>query len=219
MSRDGDVVIIGAGGFGLEVLLYAREARKHGWPHAVAGFVDDRVPVGTVVDEGAEVLGTTSDRDLLSAGVIIAVGDADIRAAIAAKVQSSGGELVTLIHHTAYVASSATVGSGSILCPFAMVGAHAVVGNNVSMNVYASVGHEAVVGDHVILSPYSALLGRTRLGDRCYVATNATVAPGVSVGTQSKMSVGAAVMRDAPAGSLLVGNPAKGRVMFRVDDR
>jgi sugar O-acyltransferase (sialic acid O-acetyltransferase NeuD family) len=219
VSRDGDLVIIGAGGFGLEVLLYAREARERGWPHTVAGFIDDVVPVGTVVDDGLQVLGTSDDGALLSGGAIIAVGDADIRSSLATKVESSGGELVTLTHHTAYVARSATVGPGSILCPFAMVAAHAVVGRNVSINVYASVGHEAVVGDHVVLSPYSALLGRTHLGVRCYVGTNATVAPGVSVGRQSKMSVGAAVMRDAPAGSLLVGNPAKGRVMFRVDDR
>lgn len=211
------MVIVGAGGYGLEVLLYAREAKDRGWPHTVDGFIDDGLPAGTVVDGGLGVLGPSTHGGLLSGGVIIAVGDADARAALAARVRASGGELVTLVHHTAYVASSATVGAGSILCPFSMVAAHARIGSNVSMNVYASVGHEAVVGDHAVLSPYSALLGRTHVGDRCYVATHATVAPGVEVGAQSKVSAGAAVMRDAPPGSLLVGNPAKGRVMFRVD--
>lgn len=216
MSSAADVVIVGAGGFGLEVLLYWREV--HGSLSRIRGFVDDEVPVGEAVDDDLVVIGTTEDPSLLSGGVLIAIGDADARHAVAAKVEVSGGQLLTLVHPTAYVAPSAQVGRGTILCPFAMVGAHAVVGDNVIINVYSSVGHEAVVGDHVVLSPYSALLGRTKIGSRCHVATHTTVAPGVNLGQQSKASAGAVVMRDAPAGSMLIGNPAKGRVMFRVDE-
>lgn len=218
MSRDAEVCIIGAGGFGLEALQYARDANDRGWPYRVAGFIDDTVPVGTDVERGVRVLGTSDDAAFMGGPVIIAVGDPAGRSALAAKVHSSGGRLVTLVHPTAYVASSARLGEGSLLCPFTMVGVRAEIGTNVAMNVFASVGHEASVGDHTVLSPYSAMLGRTRIGSDCYVGTHGTVAPGVSIGRKSKVSVGSVVMRDAESGSMLVGNPAKGRVMFRVDD-
>lgn len=217
MSLDGDVVIIGAGGFGLEALQYARDANAQGWPYRVAGFIDDTVTVGTEVDAGLLVMGTSYDKALMAGQVIIAVGDPNGRAALAARVHASGGRLVTLVHPTAYVAPSATLGAGSLLCPFTLVGVRAVVGQNVAMNAYASVGHESSAGDHSVLSPYTAMLGRTRLGECCYVATHGTVAPGVSVGRGSKVSAGSVVMRDADPGSMLVGNPAKGRIMFRVE--
>ena len=213
-----NVRIVGAGGFGLEVLAYAQEAHAQGWPYRAIGFIEDALPIGSEVDDGIAVEGGTDDASVMSGAVVIAVGDADTRALLEAKVVAHGGRLVTLVHPTAYVARSALIDAGSVVCPFAMVGARAVVGRNVAVNVYASVGHEASVGDHSVLSPYAAILGRARLGPRCYAATHATVMPGVDVGGQSKISVGSAVMRDAPAGSMLVGNPAKGRVLFPVEE-
>ncbi len=218
MSGTEEICVIGAGGFGLEALQYAKDANARGWPYSVAGFIDDGVPVGTDVERGVRVMGTTDDRSLMGGPVIIAVGDPAARSSLAEKVHAAGGRLVTLVHPTAFVAPSARLGEGSLLCPFTMVGVRAVVGRNAALNVYASVGHEASVGDHTVLSPYSAMLGRTRIGAGCYVGTHGTVAPGVSVGPQSKVSVGSVVMRDAEPGSMLVGNPAKGRVMFRVED-
>ena len=217
MSQSRDVVIIGAGGFGLEALQYARDAHVQGWPYRVTGFIDDEMQAGIEIEDGVRVMGTTDDEVLMAGQVIIAVGDPSVREALAAQVHGSGGRLVTLVHPSAYVAPSARLGAGSLLCPFSMVGVRAVVGQNVAMNVFASVGHEASVGNHTVLSPYSAMLGRTCIGARCYLATQATVAPGITIGSQSKVSAGSVVMRDAAPGSMLAGNPAKGRVMFRVE--
>ena len=218
MSQGEEVLIIGAGGFGLEALQYAQDASAQGWPYRVAGFIDDTVPAGVNVDRGLKVLGTSDDEALMGGPVIVAVGDPDRRSALATKVDANGGRLVTLVHPTAYVSPSARLGPGSLLCPFSLIGIRAVVGQNVAMNVYASVGHEASIGDHTVLSPYSAMLGETDIGTGCYLATHATVAPGITIGAQSKVSAGSVVMRDADAGSMLVGNPAKGRVMFPVND-
>lgn len=211
------LVIVGAGGLGLEAVQYARDAAAAGWPYVTVGLVDDAVPVGTHV-AGIAVLGTSTDEHLLAGAVCVAVGDVLARVRLAARVAAAGGRLTTLVHPLAYVSPTAVVGSGSIVCPFALVGSDAVVGANVTINTHATVGHEATVGDHTVLSPYAALLGRSRVGAACYLGTRATVAPGVAVGAGSKLSLGASAMRDAAPGSLLVGNPAKGRVMFRVPD-
>lgn len=214
MNGAEDVLIIGAGGFGLEVLQYARDSNAQGWPYRVSGFIDDTLGVGTDVDQGVVVMGTSDDTELMGGRVIIAVGEPAARAELAKKVLAIGGRFVTLVHPAAYVAPTAQVGEGSVICPFALVGARSAVGRNGVVNVYASVGHESMLGSHCVLSPYSALLGRSSLGARSFLGVHASLGPGVRIGPDSKVSAGSFARNDAEAGSLVVGNPGKSRVVF-----
>lgn len=215
MSSDRSLIIIGAGGYGREVLQYAADARNAGWPYRVIGFLDDAEGALGGFDVRASVIGNTSDIERFDgADFIVALGDPMLREAMAVRVSEGGGQLATLVHPTAYVAPSAVVGAGAVLCPFSLVGVDAVVGVNVSVNVYGSVGHDVVVGDHTVVSPYAALLGATSVGRCALLGTHATVTPGIAIGSHSKVAAGSVVTRSSEPGSLLIGNPAKGRVMF-----
>jgi sugar O-acyltransferase (sialic acid O-acetyltransferase NeuD family) len=210
-----DVAIVGAGGFGREALQYAADAQSGSWPFRVVGFVDDHPPALARYELGVDVLGGLPELPSLDVGhFIIALGDPQLRSSVASTIQAAGGTLVSLVHPTAYVAPTARIEPGAILCPFSLVAARAEVGPNVAVNVYGSIGHDATVGGHTVVSPYTAVTGGVTIGERCFLGTHSTISPGVRLGSDSKVSVGAVVMRDAPAGSLLVGNPAKGRVMF-----
>lgn len=216
MRSVADVLVIGAGGFGLEVAQYALDASSSGWPFRLTGFLDDGVPPGTEVVQGLDVVGGTDGAMLARQNLLIAIGDSDIRTRIARRVRQRGGRLVTLIHPTAYIAPTAQIGSGALICPFATVSARAVVESDCVLNNYACVGHEAHLGDGSVLSPYSALLGRSKVGRSCFLGAYAAVGPGVSIGASSKLAAGSIALRDASAGSMLVGNPAKSRVLFSV---
>ena len=211
-----EVLVIGAGGFGLEVAQYSLDAATFGWPFRITGFLDDGIPTGTEVVPGLEVVGGTDAASLKHRNLLIAIGDSDIRSNISKRVRECGGQLVTLVHPTAYIAPTAKIGSGSLICPFATVSARAVVESNCVLNNYACVGHEAHLGDGSVLSPYSAILGRGRVGRSCFLGTCAAVGPGVSIGASSKLAAGSIALRDAAAGSMIVGNPAKSRVLFTV---
>ena len=56
------------------------------------------------------------------------------------------------------------------------------------------------------------------IGEGSFLGTHVTITPGIDVGGFSKVNAGSMVSRSAPAGSLLAGSPAKGRVMFKVPD-
>lgn len=218
MTRGLDVAIVGAGGFGREVLQYCLDAQAAGWPHRVVGFIDDRADALDQFDVSAPVLGGLGDIGRIDAGsFIIAVGDPALRCTIADDVEGTGGILMSLIHPTTYVAATAQVGTGTLLCPYTLIAANAIVGSNVSVNVYASIGHDARVGDHCVISPYAAVTGAVTVGGESLLGTHCTIAPGTTIGRRSKVSAGSTVTRDAEAGSLLVGNPAKGRVMYQVN--
>ena len=218
MTEGLDVAIVGASGFGREVLQYCLDARAAGWPHRVVGFIDDRPDALEGFDVAVSILGGLKDMGRVNVrAFIIALGRPDLRRKVADAVDDIDGMLVSLIHPTAYVAPTAQIGSGVILCPFTLIAANSIVGSNVSVNVYSSIGHDACIGQHCVISPYSAVTGAVSLGDESFLGTHCTISPGIVVGRCSKISAGSTVTRDADAGSLLAGNPAKGRVMYPVN--
>ena len=210
------LIIIGAGGFGRETAEYAADAIAEGWPYRLIGFADDASGHLNSNIAGLPHLGRTDDPSILTGqSCLIAIGDPATRQLLSSRLQSLGALLVTLVHPSAFLSSTALVDTGTIICPLAFIGPNARVGANAIVNIYASVGHDASVGRHSVLSPYATLNGNASVGECVFLGTRATLTPAISVGNNSKVTAGSTVTRSAPAGSLLTGSPAHGRVIFR----
>ena len=209
-----DLVIIGAGGFGREVLQYARDSFDPA-QYRIKGFLDDRRTEVEPRSIGLPVLGTTdgyviepNDRFLL------AVGEPVVRLQLARRFTARGARFVTLIHPLAYVAGSSSMGTGCIVAPFATVGAFATLGENVVLTFYSSVAHDAVIGSCTALSPYSVVNGGSVVGEAVFIGTHAIINPLKSLGTGSKVAAGSVVYQNVPAHALAAGNPAKSRSLM-----
>lgn len=207
--------IIGAGGLGREVLAYARDAAAAGVAPDVAGFLDDDPDALAGYDLGVGVLGASSDQRLLAGSVVVAFGDPQLRRDARLAVEQAGGLLHSVIHPSAWVAPSASLGAGCIVAPGAFVGVDAQLEDNVVVNTLVSIGHDARVGKDTVLSPHAALSGRCTVGSAVMCGTHATLVPGVTVGDSCRLAAGCCITRDVPPGSLAAGNPAKSRIMFR----
>lgn len=210
-----DVIIVGAGGFGAEVFQWLTDAADAGAAVRVLGVVDDRA---TDVAWGAghlRILGTTAAFSVPpGAHAAIAIGEPRARSTVAGRMQARGLPLFTLIHPLAYVAPTASVDDGAIVCPFALLAPHARVGANAVINVYASVGHHAAVGAHGNLCPYATLNGHAVTEEGVFLGTHATVAVGRRIGAWSKVAAGAVVYKDVGPRCLAQGDPARAREMF-----
>jgi sugar O-acyltransferase (sialic acid O-acetyltransferase NeuD family) len=207
-----EVVIVGAGGFGREVLQYVRDTFATQPSVRFAGFLDDRPPDLGAFDLAGSILGDTHRvAPAPHERYVIAVGHPPLRTALAARLAARGARFLTVVHPLAFVASSAKIGEGCILAPFASVGAHAVVGDHTVLTFYASVGHDARVGRCCALSPHAVANGGSVLGDEVFLGAHAVVNPLQRVGDGAKVAAGAVVYRPVPAGTLAAGNPAKAR--------
>ena len=203
------MIVLGAGGFGREVYEYSLDAGV-----SVTGFLDDNPGALDGFDGFPPVLGPVADIDPRRGPYLIAVGDPCRRARWAADLEAKGCELSTFVHPTATVARSAALAPGVIICPNVVVGACASLATNVMVNVGAAIGHDSRIGAHSVLAPFTAVNGWAQIGDEVFTGSQSVITLGRRVGSHSKISAAAVVTRDCEAGSLLVGNPAKGRVMF-----
>jgi sugar O-acyltransferase (sialic acid O-acetyltransferase NeuD family) len=209
------LLIVGAGGFGREVLQWARDA----WPeHAeqIAGFLSDDPRRLDGFSTGLEILGRVDAYERVPGDyLLLGIGVAYSRRMVAERLTARGAEFATLVHTTAVVARSARVGTGSIICPGAIVSDSATLGTCVLVNYHASFGHDSSAGDFSVLSPYATLGGGATIGDDVFLGLHASVGPGRMVGARSKVSANSCVLSDTPADSIVYGVP--GRIVPRVE--
>lgn len=209
------LLIVGAGGFGREVLQWARDA----WPeHAdrIAGFLSDDPRRLDGLCTGIEILGSVEGYEKLQGDyLLLGIGVPYARHMVADRLTARGAEFVTLVHPRSVVAESARIGKGSIICPGAIISDSATLGRCVLLNYHASLGHDAATGDYAVLSPYATLGGGATVGDDAFLGLHASVGPGKTVGARSKVSANSCVLSDTPADSIIYGVP--GRIVPRIE--
>lgn len=209
-----DIVIIGAGGFAREIETLL-PAFLPDTDHRLKGFLGKDQGVPSEHDLSERLLGDPETYEPASNDrFVLAIGNMDARKRTVEAITDKGGELLTLIHPTAYVAPTAKLEDGVLVYPFACVSNNAHLKIATKLNYYASVGHDTRLGMYCLLAPYATVNGFGTLHDEVYLSTHATVAPQVTVGTRSKISANSAAMKDVPANSIVFGVP--GRVVPRL---
>lgn len=136
----------------------------------------------------------------------IAIGSNAARARLAQRIEASWE---TVVHPSAVVAPDVTCGHGSFLATHAVVHPGARIGSHCIVNTAAIVEHDCVVGDFCHVAPGAILTGGVRLGKRVLVGAGAVVRPNVSIGDDAICGAGAVVVADVPAGTTVVGVPAR----------
>lgn len=212
------IVIIGAGGFGREVLDIIRAkndevAESHlGWNFL--GFIDDGAPNRERLDRvNATHLGGMSSLADLPEGTtyVIGVGTGSVRRELDRQASAAGFEPETLIHPSATIGADVTLGPGTIVCAGVRITTNIRTGRHVHLNINATLGHDSVLNDYVTVNPLAAVSGDVVIGEASTVGTTACINQGVSVGAGSMIASGGAVTTDVPDDVMVAGVPAKVR--------
>jgi sugar O-acyltransferase (sialic acid O-acetyltransferase NeuD family) len=131
------------------------------------------------------------------------------RRALIERLVSEGRELATLIHPSAVVARSASIGPGCVLFAGVIVGARTTIGVGTIINRGALIGHHTAIGSHVFVGPGANIAGGVTIGDESYIAMAAVVRDDRTVGARATIGAGAVVVGDVPADTTVVGLPAR----------
>jgi sugar O-acyltransferase (sialic acid O-acetyltransferase NeuD family) len=211
------ILIWGAGGHGRVV---ADLVRVLG--HRLAGYADrDASKLGRSVEPGGgtaivceEMLRSALREGRLPEGIeaiALGIGDNATRAACLEAIENVDAPV--LVHPSAIVSPSVTIGRATVIFPQAVVNAGARIAAGGIVNSGAIIEHDCILGRAVHVAPGAALSGGVVVGDRGWIGVGATVLQGVRIGVDVMIGAGTVVLRDVPDGMTVVGNP--GRVVVR----
>lgn len=82
------------------------------------------------------------------------------------KIEESGGQLVTLIHPTAFVSPTATIKPGTAILPHAIVNTDVVINRGCIINLGAIVDHGCILEEGVHIAPGAIVKGENRI-EKC----------------------------------------------------
>lgn len=127
------LLIVGAGGFGREVLCWARDVEPTQSEWELGGFLDANpaalagfdVPLG-ILGDPAEFTPSATDR------FVCAIGDPVIKQRVMARLADSRAQFSNLIHPSVVRGANCSIGVGCVLCPGVVLTSHVSLGGFVT---------------------------------------------------------------------------------------
>lgn len=162
---------------------------------------------------GYPILGTDKDARSIhekypACAVVITPDIPAVRKRLVDEYASLGFDFATVIHPSAIVSRTASIGEGSVIQRGASVSSNSRIGRFCKLNVNANVMHDNEVGDYSTIAPNAVLLGCVELEEEVYIGANSTVLPNKVIGRRSIIGAGAVVVNDVKPNCTVVGVPA-----------
>jgi len=204
-----NVFILGAGGFGREVLDIYNDLERE---EDVLGFLDENPQIEGKIVNGKVVypISKLNEYNPEDVKLVCAIGiPSKIRTKIIKKTKNMGFKYETIVHPDSKVSKWVEIGEGSIICAGSIVTTQVKIGDFSIVNIGCTVGHDITIGDYCTLSPGVHISGNVKIGNECFFGTGAVTVQQVEIGDNSVIGAGGVVTESIPHFSLAVGVPAK----------
>lgn len=204
-----EIVIIGVGGFGREVVWLIDRINEISPTYKILGYVDDnKASHGKTIDE-YQVLGDCEWLNNQKGEIyaVCAIGSSAIRKQVIEKLTNV--KFATVIDPNVQMSKKVNIGEGTIICAGTIITVDITIGNHVIINLDCTVGHDTVLEDYVTLYPSVNVSGNTRLGECVEMGTGSQTIQGLDICNDAIVGAGAVVVRDIWEPGTYVGIPVK----------
>lgn len=208
--------LIGAGGYGREVMPLARAALEK---ESISGnakllFVAEDIGIASSVNGHAiislsDFLGLSNPKKFN-----VAIGDSNVRQRISNICLQFGAVPLTIKAESAVVMDNNEIGQGAILSPFVTITSNVKIGSYFHANIYSYIAHDCVIGDFVTFAPSVKCNGNVCIEDHAYIGAGAIIKQGkqgnpLTIGRGAVVGMGAVVTKNVAPYATVVGNPAR----------
>ncbi len=211
--RGGDLVLIGSGGFARETAQAVHALNRSGAEWRLLGYLDDDPSRHGLVIDGTVVLGGRDRIEHLpNASFVVCTGRPGnyvSRLQIVGDIGLPPERYATIVHPSAAVSPSSSVGHGSVLLAHITLTAAVTVGAHVAIMPHVTLTHDDVVDDFATIASGVCLGGGVRVHKAAYLGAGALVGENRTVGAFSLVGMGAVVTHDVPTREVWAGVPAR----------
>lgn len=205
-----ELIIVGAGGFGRELLQWVKDINTEKPTWKIKGFLDDNPDALKDIACDYGVIGSIAGwNPSPQEQFACAIAAPDIKERVVKQLKEKGAEFATIVHPTARISEFVELGEGFVAYPGAGVHSNAKVGAFVTLLTMSTIGHDAEVGDFCTTSSYCDITGGVQVGDHTFLGSKVSIIPGKGIGRHVFIAAGSVVMADVSDGTKVMGNPAR----------
>lgn len=210
MTASKELIVLG-GGEHARVVIEAARSCPDQWH--VAGFVDPLPCSETVRSLGVPRLG--DDRECLAIltpdqWIVLGIGQiGSARARVVERYSAAEGRWATVIHATAWVSPTASLGAGVVVLVGAVVNAGAKVGDHCVINSGVILEHDVRLDPFAHVAPAVVVGGGTTVGPGSYLGLGCRIRDHIQIGRAATVGMGAVVIDSVPDEATVFGVPAR----------
>ena len=207
-----DLLVVGAGGFARETVEAVRAVNERRPTWRLRGLLDDDPARHGAEVGGVPIIGSIElVHDHPSALVVLTTGRPDnyvSRPQIAGRLGLPDTRYATIVHPTAVVGSTCSVGAGSVLLAHVDLTADVVVGRHVAVMPQVVLPHDARIDDFATLASGVRVGGACHVAEGAYIGAGACLRESITVGPRALVGMGSVVTRHVPGERVWLGSPA-----------
>jgi sugar O-acyltransferase (sialic acid O-acetyltransferase NeuD family) len=206
-----DIVIFGSGGMAREVAFLIEQINSVSPQWNILGFVElDRERIGQEVGKYRVYCTEEELLDKKVAGAI-GIGTPAVIHKIASRFAGHSNISFPNLIHPSVVRDEPRValGRGNILCARNIFTTDITIGSFNIFNLNGTYAHDVRIADCCMFNSGVKMSGGVEVGSRCMVGAGATILQYLKIGDEVTVGAGSVVTKDVPAGTTVVGVPAK----------